>query len=112
MSVGVFRILSSTIARSRAALAHPQALSCLFASDVSFLFPSIPQNYHLDDEQLKPGKYALQAGFVGKGVSEDGANLGMKGIALMPYRLGKVTSNQVGFEISKAIIPGPPRGTR
>lgn len=55
-------------------------------------FPVDSANYHLDDEQLKPGKYALQAGFVGKGVSEDGANLDMKGIALMPYRLGKVTS--------------------
>lgn len=68
----------------------PLCIGCKFS------FPVDSANYHLDDEQLKPGKYALQAGFVGKGVSEDGANLAtaVKGLCFLqetPISVGMMT---------------------
>lgn len=47
----------------------------------------------------KPGIYSLDAEFTGRGVSQQQANLDVKGIALMPYWTGTVTSNQLRFEV-------------
>jgi hypothetical protein len=52
------------------------------------------------DYKLKPGTYFLEAQFTGIGVSQQDANLDVKGIALMPYWTGTVTSNRVQFEVS------------
>jgi hypothetical protein len=49
--------------------------------------------------KLKTGSYSLEAQFTGKGVSQQEANLDVKGIALMPYWMGKVTSNHLQFEV-------------
>jgi hypothetical protein len=51
------------------------------------------------DYKLKPGSYSLEAQFTGKGVSQQEANLDVKGIALMPYWTGTVTSNRQQFEV-------------
>jgi hypothetical protein len=51
------------------------------------------------DYKPKPGNYSLEAQFTGKGVSQQEANLDVKGIALMPYWTGKVTSNHLQFEV-------------
>jgi hypothetical protein len=51
------------------------------------------------DYKLKPGSYSLEAQFTGKGVSQQEANLDVKGIALMPYWTGMVTSNRQQFEV-------------
>jgi hypothetical protein len=64
---------------------------------------SIP--VHLDkygplEYKFKPATYSLEAQLTGKGVSQPEANLDVKGIALMPYWKGTVTSNQLSFEIS------------
>jgi hypothetical protein len=48
-----------------------------------------------DFEPDPPKHYTLQAQFTGKGVSQDQANLDVKGIALMPYWTGAVVSNAV-----------------
>jgi hypothetical protein len=52
------------------------------------------------DYKLKPGTYSLEAQFTGKSVSQQEANLDVKGIALMPYWTGTVASNQLRFEVS------------
>jgi hypothetical protein len=49
--------------------------------------------------KLKPGSYSLEAQFTGRGVSQREANLDVKGIALMPYWTGMVTSNRQQFEV-------------
>ena len=51
------------------------------------------------DYKLKPGNYWLEGQFTGKGVSQQEANLDVKGIALMPYWMGTVTSNHLQFEV-------------
>ncbi|HZS27757.1 MAG TPA: hypothetical protein VFB76_11045 [Candidatus Angelobacter sp.] len=48
--------------------------------------------------KLNPGSYSLVAEFTGRAVSRQSANLDVKGIALMPYWEGTVTSNQLSFE--------------
>ena len=45
------------------------------------------------DYKLRPGTYSLDAQLTGKGVSHHDANLDLKGIALMPYWQGTITSN-------------------
>jgi hypothetical protein len=52
------------------------------------------------DYKLKPGTYSLEAQFTGRSVSQQEANLDVKGIALMPYWTGTVASNQLRFEVS------------
>jgi hypothetical protein len=52
------------------------------------------------DYKLKPGNYSLEAQFTGRGVSQQEANLDVKGIALMPYWMGSITSNRLRFEVS------------
>jgi hypothetical protein len=52
------------------------------------------------DYKLKPGSYSIQAQLTGKGVSQQEANLDVKGIALMPYWRVAVTSNQLRFDVS------------
>jgi hypothetical protein len=52
------------------------------------------------DYKLKPGTYSLEAQFTGRSVSQQEANLDVKGIALMPYWTGTVASNQFRFEVS------------
>jgi hypothetical protein len=51
------------------------------------------------DYKLEPGNYRLEAQFTGRGVSQHEANLDVKGIALMPYWKGTVTSNQLSFQV-------------
>jgi hypothetical protein len=50
------------------------------------------------DYHLKPGSYSLEAQFTGRGVSQQEANLDVKGSALMSYWRGTVTSNRLQFE--------------
>lgn len=52
------------------------------------------------DYKLKPGTYSLEAQFTGRSVSQQEANLDVKGIALMPYWTGTVASNHLRFEVS------------
>ena len=52
------------------------------------------------DYKLKPGTYSLETQFTGRSVSQQEANLDVKGIALMPYWTETVTSNQLRFEVS------------
>jgi hypothetical protein len=51
------------------------------------------------DYNVKPGTYSLEAEFTGRAVSQQEANLDVKGIALMPCWTGTVTSNQLRFEV-------------
>ncbi len=51
------------------------------------------------DYKLKPGSYSIEAQFTGRGVRQQEANLDVKGIALMPYWTGTVTSNRQPFEV-------------
>jgi hypothetical protein len=53
------------------------------------------------DYKFQRGTYSIQARLSGKVVSPQEANLDVKGIALMPYWTGTVTSRQVPFDISK-----------
>ena len=53
------------------------------------------------DYKLQPGTYSLEARFSGRSVTQPQANLDMKGLALMPYWTGTVTSNRLQFEVSK-----------
>jgi hypothetical protein len=50
--------------------------------------------------KLKPGIYFLEAQFSGRGVTQQQANLDVKGLALMPYWTGSITSNRLQFEFS------------
>jgi hypothetical protein len=49
---------------------------------------------------LKPGTYFLEAQFSGRGLTQQEANLDVKGLALMPYWTGSITSNRLQFEFS------------
>jgi len=51
--------------------------------------------------KLKPGTYSLEAKFSGRAVTQQEANLDVKGIALMPYWIGTITSNRLRFEFSR-----------
>ncbi|MGB2626956.1 MAG: hypothetical protein WAK20_09210 [Candidatus Acidiferrum sp.] len=50
--------------------------------------------------KLKPGTYFLEAQFSGRGLTQQEANLDVKGLALMPYWTGSITSNRLQFEFS------------
>ena len=50
--------------------------------------------------KLKPGMYFLEAQFTGRGLTQSEANLDVKGLALMPYWTGSITSNRLQFEFS------------
>lgn len=52
------------------------------------------------DYKLSPGIYSLEAQFVGRSISQQEANLDVKGIALMPYWTGIAVSNRLRFEVS------------
>lgn len=52
------------------------------------------------DYKLNPGTYSLEAQFAGRSVSQQEANLDVKGIALMPYWTGTAASNQLRFEVA------------
>lgn len=52
------------------------------------------------DYKLSPGTYSLEAQFTGRNVSQQEANLDVKGIALMPYWTGIAVSNRLRFEVS------------
>lgn len=49
--------------------------------------------------KLKPGTYFLEAQLSGRAVTQEEANLDVKGIALMPYWKGCITSNRLQFEV-------------
>jgi hypothetical protein len=51
--------------------------------------------------KFQRGTYSIQTRFTGKAVTQQEANLDVKGIALMPYWTGTVTSNQLPFEVRK-----------
>jgi hypothetical protein len=51
--------------------------------------------------KFQRGSYSIQARLTGKVVSPQEANLDVKGIALMPYWTGTVTSNELPFDVSK-----------
>ena len=51
--------------------------------------------------KFQRGTYSLEGRFSGKAVSPQEANLDVKGIALMPYWTGTVTSNRLQFEVNK-----------
>jgi hypothetical protein len=51
--------------------------------------------------KLKPGSYSIQAQLTGKSVSQQDANLDVKGIALIPYWQGAVSSKQLPFNVSR-----------
>jgi hypothetical protein len=46
------------------------------------------------------GSYSIEAKFTGEGVSRQDANLDVKGLALMPYWVGEVTSNRLTLEVA------------
>lgn len=74
----------------------------------NFSFPVDFSNYRpLDAPVINPGRYSIEARFVGKAVSREEANLDMPAIALMPYWLGTVTSNRLNFQISQPIPAQP-----
>jgi hypothetical protein len=50
--------------------------------------------------KLKPGTYFLEAQFSGRGLTQQEANLDVKGLALMPYWTGSIGSNRLQFEFS------------
>jgi hypothetical protein len=51
------------------------------------------------DFRLQAGTYTLEAQFTGKGVSQQEANDGVKGVALMSYWQDTATSNLLRFEV-------------
>jgi hypothetical protein len=46
------------------------------------------------------GSYSIEAKFTGEGVHRPDANPDVKGLALMPYWVGEVTSNRLTFEVA------------
>jgi len=66
--------------------------------DLDKYWAAAPKDF---DYKFQRGTYSLEARFSGKTVSSQEANLDVKGIALMPYWTGTVTSNQLQFEINK-----------
>jgi hypothetical protein len=66
--------------------------------DLSNYWPTAPTE---PDYKLEPGNYRLEAQFIGRGVSQQEANLDVRGIALMPYWKGAVTSNQLTFLVPR-----------
>lgn len=50
--------------------------------------------------KLKPGTYFLEAQLSGRGLTQQEAKLDVKGLALMPYWTGSITSNRLRFEVS------------
>ncbi len=50
--------------------------------------------------KFKPGTFFLEAQFSGRGLTQREANLDVKGLALMPYWKGSVTSNRLRFEFT------------
>jgi hypothetical protein len=71
-----------------------------------FVLPIDLQNYSSPKEKiwelnLSPGQYMLTAEYKGTTVSQQEANLDVKGIALMPYWTGVVQSNTLAFTLSK-----------
>jgi hypothetical protein len=60
-----------------------------------------PQENVWDHLALTAGRYRLSAAYKGEGVSQASANLDMKGIALMPYWIGDVTSPELTFTLTQ-----------
>jgi hypothetical protein len=50
------------------------------------------------DYKLTPGTYFLEARFTGRGLTQQEANLDIKGLALMPHWTGSTASHQLRFE--------------
>ena len=65
--------------------------------DLEKYWPAVSNEF---DYKLKPGTYFLEAQFRGKGLTQQEANLDVKGLALMPYWTGSITSNRLQFEFS------------
>lgn len=58
---------------------------------------------------LSPGRYTLQAEYAGRAVPMTEANLDVKGIALMPYWVGRVASAPVAFTLTSEFESSPGR---
>lgn len=56
---------------------------------------------------LSPGRYTLQAEYTGRAVPMTEANLDVKGIALMPYWVGRVASTPVVFTLTSEFESTP-----
>ena len=50
--------------------------------------------------KLKPGAYFFEAQFSGGSLTQQEANLDVKGLALMPYSTGSINSNRLPFEVA------------
>ena len=50
--------------------------------------------------RLQPGTYFLEAQFSSRGLTQQEVNLDVKGLVLMPYWTGSITSNRLQFEFS------------
>jgi hypothetical protein len=74
----------------------PAGATFSFPTDLDKYWPLILKQQH---EDLSPGDYSLVAQFTGAGVTQAEANLDVKGLALMPYWKGTVTSNQLAFTV-------------
>jgi hypothetical protein len=66
--------------------------------DLSKYFAAASKEY---DYKFVPGRYWIEAEFLGKSVSEQDANLDSKNVALFHYWEGIVDSNETRFEILK-----------
>lgn len=58
---------------------------------------------------LPPGRYMLLAEYAGRAVPITEANLDVKGIALMPYWVGRVASEPVAFTLTSELDSSPRR---
>jgi hypothetical protein len=71
----------------------------------TFSIPVDPEKYWvLESKEFeykgKPGTYLIEAQLTGKGLSQQEANLDVKGLALLPYWMGTISSNRLQFEFA------------
>ena len=69
-----------------------------FPVDLEKYWPAASKEF---EYKLQHGTYSLESQFSGKTVSAQETNLDAKGIALMPYWTGTLTSNRLQFEVNK-----------
>ena len=72
----------------------------------TFTLPIDLRNYNESQDKvwelsLAPGQYTLTAEYTGAGVAQAGANLDLKGIRLMPFRGGNISSAELHFALRR-----------